>query len=910
MAYVKCLQYLGFIVLQLWILSISAVSNTKCSNHTGLAGFRSEFVMLQHQLRGVITIVDNCSFRVSEFDMLPGSDHVHWWGAAGDDLLNLTNGFLISDDKLNKTYKNDTFVVHFMSNVSWDQVRVVAVWDSPTASDFGHVLLPEGLENSSLAPAPAPGSDGNSSSSSSSSKPSSNVTKLAYEQPTMFENCKVLSLNYRVRWTLRKEENKIDIGLEAVTGIQNYMAFGWANPNSSSGYMLHADVTVSGFTEEGMPFAEDYYISDYSECSVDENDVARGVCPDSLYSGSDSVNNTHLVYGHRKDGVSFVRYQRPLKANDPKADVPVNHTANATVIWALGRIKPPDYLRPYSLPQNHGGPQFETYGYLSLNVSEKVNDCAGPLDAEDKEDQELVIADANTPLVVTSGPAVHYPNPPNPSKVLYINKKEAPLLRVERGVTVKFSVQAGHDVAFYMTSDALGGNATLRNISETIYAGGAEYEGVPASPKELIWTPHRNTPDQLFYQSAFEQKMGWKVQVVDGGLSDMYNNSVLLDDQQVSFFWTLSDNSISFAARGEKKSGYLAIGFGNEMVHSFAYVGWFDDDGNGRVDTYWIDGKGAADVHPTKENLTYVRCKSENGIITMEFTRPFKPLCTKDQDGKPECKNIVDPSTPLKVIWAMGAKWSNDLTEKNMHSAHSSRHVKVMLTHGSAETEQDLRPVLTVHGFMMFLAWGILLPGGVMAARYLKNLKGDGWFKIHVYLQYSGLVIVLLGFLFAVAELKGLYVTSLHVKLGMTAITLACFQPINALLRPKKPASGEPPLRRVIWEYSHVIAGRSVIIIGMAALLTGMKHLGERYGEDVRRLTWALICWFLIGGVMVLYLEFRDKQTGDRSSGRGNWVLGNEEDDSADLLSPNGTYSEKEAYISERMEVQLEPLNR
>jgi len=47
---------------------------------------------------------------------------------------------------------------------------------------------------------------------------------------------------------------------------------------------------------------------------------------------------------------------------------------------------------------------------------------------------------------------------------------------------------------------------------------------------------------------------------------------------------------------------------------------------------------------------------------------------------------------------------------------------------GAAEADQALHPVLTVHGFMMFLAWGILLLGGVLAARYLKHLKGDGWF--------------------------------------------------------------------------------------------------------------------------------------------------------------------------------------
>ncbi|GAB4854670.1 hypothetical protein Ancab_023253 [Ancistrocladus abbreviatus] len=410
-------------------------------------------------------------------------------------------------------------------------IKVVSAWDLSMAADFGHVVLNDsvnGSESSMSAPAPAPGGDDGNTSS----------VKLIYEQPTMFENCKALSEKYRVRWTLREEDNLIDIGLEAVTEIQNYMAFGWANPNSSSGYMLHADVAVTGFTEDFMPFAEDFYITDYSECSEGDNGMAHGVCPDSIYNASDPafVNNTKLIYGQRLDGVSFVRYQRLLKSMDKKYDVPVNHTQNMTVIWALGKIKPPDSIWPYYLPQNHGGPRLLAYGFLDLNVSEHVNDCLGPLDAEDKQDQDLIIADAKVPLVVTSGPVTHYPNPPNPSKVLYINKKEAPLLRVERGVPVKFSVQAGHDVALYITSDPLGGNATVRNMSETIYAGGVEFEGVPASPKELVWAPDRNTPDQVFYQSVFEQKMGWKIQVVDGGLSDMYNNSVVLDDQQVNFF--------------------------------------------------------------------------------------------------------------------------------------------------------------------------------------------------------------------------------------------------------------------------------------------------------------------------------------------------------------------------------------
>ncbi|XP_055830755.1 cytochrome b561, DM13 and DOMON domain-containing protein At5g54830 [Solanum dulcamara] len=861
-----------------------------------LMNFTYQFSMAQHQLRGVLNVIDDCSFKVSQFDMLEGSD-VRWWGAVGDNLENLTKGFVVSEQKLNKTYKSDGFVVKLMKDVTWDDINVLAVWDLPMASDFGHVVL-RNLTNGTEFLEPLP------------SSVNGTVIK-GNGMPTMFNNCKVLADNYRVRWTLNEEEDVIEIGLEAAIGFLSYMAFGWANPNASSSFMMGGDVTVTGFKEDLSPFADDYFITKYSECMISKDGRVEGVCPDTIYEGSDPVglvNNTRLVYGHRKDGVSFIRFRKPLKSIDTKYDLPLNQNTTMRVIWALGLIKPPDSLRPFYLPQNHGG----SYGHLTLNVSEHVDDCLGPLDAEDKQDQDLVIADKKGPLVVSTGPAVFYPNPPNPSKVLYINKKEAPLLRVERGVQVKFSIQAGHDVAFYITSDPLGGNATLRNMSETIYFGGPEAQGVQATPTELVWAPDRNTPDLVYYQSLYAQKMGWKVQVVDAGLPDMYNSSVVLDDQQVTFFWTLAENSISIAARGEKKSGYLAIGFGRGMVNSYAYVGWVDDTGKGKVSTYWIDGRDASNIHPTNENLTHARCKSENGIITMEFTRPLRPSC--DLDDKPECKNIVDPTTPLKVIWAMGAQWSDDhLSVRNMHSVTSSRPIRVLLMRGSAEAEEDLRPVLAVHGFMMFLAWGILLPGGILAARYLKHIKGDGWFQIHVYLQYSGLSIVFLGFLFAVAELRGLSFSSLHVKFGMLAIVLAIAQPINAYLRPKKPgAEEEVSSKRRVWEYIHVIVGRGAIVVGIAALITGMKHLGERYDdEDVHRLMWALILWILVGVLTVIYLEYRErKKRRDRISGRSNWVLGSGEEEDIDLLSPSQAMSEKDSGSSDRMEVQLEPMSR
>jgi len=276
---------------------------------------------------------------------------------------------------------------------------------------------------------------------------------------------------------------------------------------------------------------------------------------------------------------------------------------------------------------------------------------------------------------------------------------------------------------------------------------------------------------------------------------------------------------------------------------------------------------------------------------------------------------MIDPTTPLKVIWAMGAKWTDgQLTERNMHSVTSQRPVRVMLTRGSAEADQDLRPVLGVHGFMMFLAWGILLPGGILSARYLKHIKGDGWFKIHMYLQCSGLAIVFLGLLFAVAELNGFSFSSTHVKFGFTAIVLACAQPVNAWLRPAKPAQGELiSSKRLIWEYSHSIVGQSAVVVGVVALFTGMKHLGERNGtENVDGLNLALGLWVFLCVVTVAYLEYRERgRRRARNLSRGNWVLGNvEEDDSIDLIDSRGGFRDKddEDRNGGRMEIQLEPL--
>lgn len=883
------------------------VTRNNCTSSSPLVGFTAQLSMLQHQLRGQIQVLDDCSFEASRFDMIAGED-VYWWGAKGEDFENITNGFVISEDKLDRTFSNETLVVTLV-NCTWEEFRVLGVWDRAFDSDFGHINLPfsNRSRHETVSPSPSPGPEFMAGPPLSANSPDSEPDGKTFwgsRQPTMFDNCIALNNVFRLRWTLDQESQSVDLGLEAAVAETQYMAFGWARPGKTGRLMMNADVVIGGFKNRTAAFVEDYYITQYSECTWGKGQETLGVCPDFLYPGTanDSVSDSKLLHGQWKDGVALIRYNRSLQTSDSHFDVPINATGDMIVIWALGQMKLPDTLRPFYLPERH---PYLSFGHIKLNLSRRENSCAGPLQALTSDARDLIVADTGSVIVVGVGSATHYPNPPNPEKVFFLNKIEAPVLKVERGVQVRFSIQAGHDVAFCITTDPVGG-AFVANA--TVFAGGSSAHGVPASPHELEWLPDRNTPDEVFYQSYFQKKMGWKVQVVDGGLADMYNSSVYLADQVVMLFWVLTESGISFAVRGLKKSGYVAIGFGETMVKTFAYVGWLENH-KCQVGTYWIDGRDASSIHPTRENLTDIKCTQQNGMLTFQFSRPLEPACT----GGQECKNVIDPSIPLKVVWAMGTQWRADqLTSRNMHSSTSTKYMAIHLTQGSAEAEQDLQPVLAVHGFMMFLAWALLLPGGVLAARYLKHLKDNGWFQIHVYSQYSGIAVMLLGVLFAVAELRGFHTESWHVKFGLTGILLACGQPINALFRPNKHGIEEQPsFKRVVWELIHLYSGRAALAVGFVSLLTGISELSSKYGgKRMEGLGWAVVGWFLCIALLAGYLEYRrshnTRPARGPESAKGTWVMANtEEDDSSGLLQSNHVASA----ISNHEEVQLYPAN-
>jgi len=149
------------------------------------------------------------------------------------------------------------------------------------------------------------------------------------------------------------------------------------------------------------------------------------------------------------------------------------------------------------------------------------------------------------------------------------------------------------------------------------------------------------------------------------------------------------------------------------------------------------------------------------------------------------------------------------------------------------------------HGRMMVLAWCVLLPVGILAARFFKitarqdwprQLDNKSWWYAHNALQYSGTALVVAGALYV--ERSTALLSSSHGLLGWSVVALTMAQVVGGLLRGSKggPTSlakdsslrgdhYDMTLRRRVFERIHKSLGYLAVVLALAALATGLWHV-------------------------------------------------------------------------------------
>jgi len=196
----------------------------------------------------------------------------------------------------------------------------------------------------------------------------------------------------------------------------------------------------------------------------------------------------------------------------------------------------------------------------------------------------------------------------------------------------------------------------------------------------------------------------------------------------------------------------------------------------------------------------------------------------------------------------------------------------------SGSTEHHLAYAYRWHGRLMVLSWGIMIPLGIIVARYFKitrhqnwpvQLDNRLWWRAHLALQIGGVALSLLALGFALVGpvTGGSLSVELHVLLGWAIVLLGLTQVLGGALRGTR---GYPvvaldaelasragvgdhfdmTLRRCVFEYAHKLCGYAAIVLAGLNIALGLAL------TDAPRWMWLVIGLFWISlGVLALLLQ-------------------------------------------------------
>lgn len=170
------------------------------------------------------------------------------------------------------------------------------------------------------------------------------------------------------------------------------------------------------------------------------------------------------------------------------------------------------------------------------------------------------------------------------------------------------------------------------------------------------------------------------------------------------------------------------------------------------------------------------------------------------------------------MLWAYGVS-------EDFNDGHGDNKSPVQINFATGASVAPISTIKVVHGALMFIAFGVLMPVAIFMARFGKdNFPAPKWFQIHRGIQVAAVIFAMVGFVLAIKftiDAKMQHFDVLHSKIGLAVFVAAMLQPLNSIIRPHK---GEA--YRGAWEYLHKGLGWSVIAVAVAVILLGLRQIG------------------------------------------------------------------------------------
>jgi len=287
------------------------------------------------------------------------------------------------------------------------------------------------------------------------------------------------------------------------------------------------------------------------------------------------------------------------------------------------------------------------------------------------------------------------------------------------------------------------------------------------------------------------------------------------------------------------------------MIGSDAVVGLVSDSGVIEVNGYYLGGKSIEQITLNEElgvsNFTAIR---EDGLTNVSFTRPY-------QTGY----NPILRDSENAILVAIGK--SSKFKE---HVAWTRAPILIHFQTGVPGGTVFTYPM--IHGLLMYLAFGIILPAGVMVARYGKGFRLPHWAIIHKSLQTFGFLLVFVSTMFALSMVTAHFDTRYHAQIGITIFVICSIQVLIAVANPYivnyfQPRQSFTTISLLI----HQWVGRLLLPLAWFNIFLGLLEIKlEKLTEKALLYTHATIVALWIGSYvlaqLVLYhwTTFRDKK--------------------------------------------------
>lgn len=311
---------------------------------------------------------------------------------------------------------------------------------------------------------------------------------------------------------------------------------------------------------------------------------------------------------------------------------------------------------------------------------------------------------------------------------------------------------------------------------------------------------------------------------------DLFNNELVMD-----YVVTTDGNGTGILKASLTYSGKAWISFGISplgslsMIPADAIAGVPGLDVAHNPGKYQMDAKAIKGVRlypDEQQTLINATLYQDEAMTQMNFTKILVEEGELPLNGTGE--NTIQ--------WAIGAN--------NNFNFHIRRGIKTLplrpCTEDDAGTTDDIvieeielpdrqKGLWIAHGIFATIAWVGLIPAGIACSMLRNRLPPGRWMKLHLQLNFAGLVLTLLSFFLGVAAQARMtppgqdpnhFSGVAHTSVGLV-ITIFCFlQVVNGLYRapnakPKEDGTmPKKPLLRVVWEYGH--KGFGVVLLAVS----------------------------------------------------------------------------------------------